>query len=276
MEARHLMFSLDAFLLSLAIVVCTAVLLWIVSIIIEDVSIVDSFWSLMILLAGIGFMIEATPSSFSELDSRQLIVSCLLTLWALRLSIHIAVRNHGKEEDERYQQIRRNNQPNFEFKSLYIVFLLQALLSVIVALPLLSVFHTSTPVNIIDYIAFALWCTGMLFEAVSDYQLSKFKRSPVNKSSILNTGLWRYSRHPNYFGEFCIWWSCYLFAAATGHYWSIISPLLMTVLLLKISGVGLMESTITERRPGYAQYIRTTNAFFPWLPSDQTKAGKSS
>jgi steroid 5-alpha reductase family enzyme len=265
------MFSPDAFVLSLVFVACAAVLLWFVSVIIEDVSIVDSFWSIMILLAGIGFIFDLIPASLTEMSSRQLLVSVLASIWAVRLSLHIAVRNYGKEEDTRYQTIRRNNQPYFQFKSLYIVFLLQAFLAVIVALPFLSVFHSAVSLNALDFVALALWCVGMLFEVLGDYQLKKFRKSPENKSSILNTGLWRYTRHPNYFGEFCIWWSFYLFAVAGGYYWSIISPLLMTVLLLKVSGVGLMESTIVERRPRYAHYIRTTSAFFPWPPSSSVE-----
>jgi steroid 5-alpha reductase family enzyme len=132
------------------------------------------------------------------------------------------------------------------------VFLLQAFLAVFVALPLMSIFSSNSEINILDYLALALWLTGMFFESVSDLQLLRFKSSHRNKDKVLNTGLWRYSRHPNYFGEFCVWWAFFLFAVASGHWWSIISPLLMTILLLKVSGVSLLESTISERRPAYA------------------------
>ena len=256
------MFDISIFFYTLAVLFCIAVALWIASRIKNDVGIVDSFWSLMILAAGLCFLF------FSEaaLTERHSIVILLLTAWALRLAFHITWRNWGQEEDSRYQDIRSNNQPNFEFKSLYIVFLLQAFLAVIVALPLMSIFSSDNAMNTLDYIAITLWLFGMFFETVADLQLYRFKASANNQGKVLDTGLWRYSRHPNYFGELCIWWAFFLFALASGYWWSIISPLLMTVLLLKVSGVSLLESTISTRRPEYVDYCRKTNAFFPWLP----------
>ena len=256
------MFDINTFLYTLVILFVIAFALWIVSWIKHDVGIVDSFWSLLILAAGLCFLFFTD----TIITDRHTVVMLLLTAWALRLSAHITWRNWGQEEDSRYQTIRENNQPNFEFKSVYIVFLLQAFLAAVVALPLMSVFSTEGEVHIIDYIALALWLTGMFFETVSDLQLAHFKASDKNRGKVLNTGLWRYSRHPNYFGEFCIWWAFFLFAVASGYWWSIVSPLLMTILLLKVSGVSLLESTISERRPQYASYCRTTSAFFPWFP----------
>lgn len=256
------MFNLESFLYSLAVLFSIAIVLWIISRIKNDVGIVDSFWSLMILAGGVSFF------SFSDttMTERHQIVLLLLAVWAIRLSLHITWRNWGQEEDSRYQAIRENNQPNFELKSLYIVFLLQAFLALVIALPLMSVFSSDAAINTIDYIALGLWSFGMFFEVVGDLQLSRFKAYSGNKGKVLDTGLWRYSRHPNYFGEFCIWWGFFLFAIASGHWWSILSPILLTLLLLKISGVSLLESTITERRPAYADYIKKTNAFFPWFP----------
>ena len=256
------MFEITIFSYTLAVLFLIAFVLWIASRIKNDVGIVDSFWSLMILAAGICFLFF-TDTSITE---RHGVVILLLTVWALRLAAHITWRNWGQEEDSRYQAIRKNNQPNFEFKSLYIVFLLQAFLAAIVALPLLSIFSSGTEIHSLDYFAFALWLTGMFFETVGDLQLARFKASNSNQNKVLNSGLWRYSRHPNYFGECCIWWAFFLFAVASGYWWSIVSPLLMTVLLLKVSGVSLLESTISERRPEYASYRRTTNAFIPWFP----------
>jgi steroid 5-alpha reductase family enzyme len=256
------MFDISIFAYTLAVLFVIALALWILSRIKNDVGIVDSFWSLMILAAGICFLFF-TDTSISD---RHGVVILLLTVWALRLAAHITRRNWGQEEDSRYQAIRKNNQPNFEFKSLYIVFLLQAFLAAIIALPLMSIFASGTEMHGLDYFALALWLTGMFFETVSDRQLANFKSSSSNNNKVLNTGLWRYSRHPNYFGEFCIWWSFFLFALASGYWWSIVSPLLMTLLLLKVSGVSMLESTISERRPEYARYRRTTNAFFPWFP----------
>lgn len=256
------MFDINTFAYTLVVLFCIGFALWIASRIKNDVGIVDSFWSLMILAAGICFLL-ITDTTITE---RHGVVLLLLTAWALRLAVHITWRNWGQEEDNRYQTIRENNQPNFEFKSLYIVFLLQALLALIVALSLMSIFSSETAINNLDYIALALWFTGMFFETVGDLQLARFKASDKNRGEVLNSGLWRYSRHPNYFGEFCIWWAFFLFALASGYWWSIVSPLLITILLLKVSGVSLLESTISERRPEYAGYCRTTNAFFPWFP----------
>lgn len=256
------MFELNVFLSSLAIVIGFSVVLWIVSRLKNDVGIVDSFWSLFILLAGLCFIYLFN----TELTNRNTLVLLLLIIWALRLSIHIAWRNWGQEEDHRYKTIRANNQPNFEFKSLYIVFILQAFLALIIALPLMTIFNTNNNINIIDYVALMLWTTGMFFETIGDYQLLRFKSDKNNNGKVLNTGLWKYTRHPNYFGEFCIWWGFFLFAVATGHWWSIISPILLSVLLLKVSGVSLLESSITDRRPKYSDYCQTTNAFIPWFP----------
>jgi steroid 5-alpha reductase family enzyme len=261
-ESTRNMFDINTFCYTLVVLFGIAIVLWIASRIKKDVGIVDSFWSLMILAAGICFLLL----SDTTITDRHSVVILLLTAWAIRLSFHITWRNWGQEEDSRYQTIRKNNQTNFELKSLYIVFLLQAFLAVIVALPLMSIFSSNSTINILDYLAFALWLTGMLFETVGDLQLTRFKTSKRNQGKVLNSGLWRYSRHPNYFGEFCIWWAFFLFAVASGYWWSIVSPLLMTTLLLKVSGVSLLESTISERRPEYARYCITTNAFLPWFP----------
>lgn len=256
------MFDLTIFIYSLAVLFSIAVGLWVVSRIKKNVGIVDSFWSLMILTAGLCFFFL----SDTIITRRHQIVLLLLTVWALRLSLHIAWRNHGQDEDSRYQTIRQNNQPNFEFKSLYIVFLLQAFLALIVALPMMSIFSSDSGLNNLDHIALALWFVGMFFEAIADLQLARFKSSVENQGKVMNRGLWRYSRHPNYFGEFCIWWAFFLFAVASGYGWSLLSPVLMSILLLKVSGVSMLESTISERRPAYAEYRKSTNAFFPWFP----------
>jgi steroid 5-alpha reductase family enzyme len=173
------------------------------------------------------------------------------------------MRNWGEPEDYRYQTIRNNNEPGFAFKSLYIVFGLQGVLAWLVALPLLPAIASSSPLVWIDLVAAALWTVGFIFEAVGDYQLARFKSRADSQGRALDTGLWRYTRHPNYFGEFCMWWGFYLFAFAAGGWWSIASPLLMSFLLLKVSGVAMLEQTISDRRPEYAAYIRRTNTFFP-------------
>lgn len=231
---------------------------WLVSVVKKDVSFVDSLWSLFFLIAALVFALDAQP-----LSMRGNLVLLLVAIWALRLSLHITVRNWGEPEDYRYQKIRANNEPGFAFKSLYIVFGLQGALAWLVALPLLPAISSGSPLGLLDAIAIALWLTGFVFEAVGDFQLKQFKARDDSRGRVLDTGLWQYTRHPNYFGEFCMWWSFYLFAVASGGWWSVASPLLMSFLLLKVSGVAMLENTITDRRPEYAAYKDRTNAFFP-------------
>jgi steroid 5-alpha reductase family enzyme len=253
------------YMIALYLILLIGVVAWQVSVVRKDVSTVDSLWSLFFLLAGVVFAVTSLP-----LSPRGLLVLVLLAAWSLRLSIFITVRNWGEPEDYRYQSIRANNEPGFAFKSLYIVFGLQGVLAWIIALPLYPAITADAALGPLDVAASALWLLGFVFEAGGDYQLSRFKRDPANKGRVLDTGLWRYTRHPNYFGDFCIWWSFYLFALSAGGWWSVASPLLMTFLLLKVSGVAMLESTISNRRPEYADYIGRTNAFFPGLPRKRT------
>jgi steroid 5-alpha reductase family enzyme len=190
----------------------------------------------------------------------------LISVWAIRLSAFLTIRNWGKEEDRRYQEIRANNEPHFGIKSLYIIFGLQGLLAWIISIPLLFALSADTDLGVIELIACVIWFVGLLFESIADYQLYRFKSDTENRGKVLDTGLWAYSRHPNYFGEFLIWWAYFLFAMSSGAWWTIFSPLLMTVLLLKVSGVSLMEKGITERRAEYRRYIASTNAFIPGKP----------
>lgn len=246
------------YITALLVILAGAVASWLVSVLRKDVSFVDSLWSLFFLAAAVVFVLDAEPLSL-----RGTLVFALVAIWALRLSLHITIRNWGEPEDYRYQAIRANNEPGFAFKSSYIVFGLQGILAWFVAMPLLPAIASDAPLNVIDSIAVAVWLTGFAFEAVGDYQLKQFKARDDSRGRVLDTGLWKYTRHPNYFGEFAMWWAFYLFAVAAGGWWSIASPLLLSFLLLKVSGVAMLENTITERRPKYAEYIRRTNAFFP-------------
>lgn len=255
------MFDWNHYLLALGTMCSIAVVTWIVSWWKKDVSIVDTVWAVMIWSGGAVYGWTA-----SGLSTRGWITLCLLTIWAARLSLYIAARNHGEPEDRRYQSIRANNEPHFAVKSLYIVFLLQALLAWVVSLPLLGAVHGTRALNLLDAVAILLIAAGIAFEAVADWQLSRFKRAPQSRGKVLETGLWRYSRHPNYFGECCVWWGFGLLAFATGAWWSFVSPILMTILLLRVSGVHLLERDIAERRPQYVQYVQSTSAFVPWPP----------
>jgi steroid 5-alpha reductase family enzyme len=255
------MFDLTAYLIALAALGGLAVIAWLYSVARRNVNIVDSLWSLKFLLAATVYA-ALTPS----LSERAVLMLTLVTLWALRLAEHITWRNRGEGEDQRYQTIRRNNEPNFVFKSLYIVFGLQAMLAWIISLPLLAAIHGNAALGPLDIAGIGLWVVGMVFETLGDTQLARFKADPKNKGKVMDRGLWRYTRHPNYFGEACLWWGYFLIALSAGGWWSVVSPLLMTLLLLKVSGVALLEKTITERRPAYREYIARTPAFFPGLP----------
>ncbi len=245
----------------LALLVGLALAAWAVSVVRRDVSLVDSLWSLMFLAAtgAYGWLVGIE-------SPRGWLVLALVAAWALRLSAHITLRNHGEGEDRRYQAIRANNEPGFWWKSAYIVFGLQALLAWFIAFPLLMAVAGDAPLGWLDAAGVALWCLGMGFEVVGDAQLARFGARPENAGKVLDTGLWRYTRHPNYFGEFTLWWGYFLLAVAAGGAWTVASPLLMSFLLLRVSGVTLLEKDIGERRPAYADYIRRTNAFFPGPP----------
>ena len=253
--------DLSVYMMSLGLILGVGIVAWVFSVAIRNVAFVDSLWSLFFLIAALTFAF-----SVDLLGARGMLVTILVAVWAIRLSGYITARNWGEPEDYRYQTIRANNEPGFAFKSLYIVFGLQGVLAWVIALPLLPAITQDSALGMLDLAAAALWLIGFVFEAGGDYQLSRFKRDPANKGRVLNTGLWRFTRHPNYFGDFCIWWAFYLFAFAAGGWWTVLSPLLMSLLLLKVSGVAMLEKTITERRPDYADYIRRTNAFFPGLP----------
>ena len=255
------MLDWTAFSWSGAALLLVAAVFWVISVLRNDVSIVDSLWSLMFLLVALVYSAAAGLTG-----PREVLVLSLVAVWALRLSVYITWRNHGQPEDYRYQEIRSNNEPGFRYKSLYIVFILQGVLAWIISLPLAAAISGQSAIGFLDYAAIALFMVGFVFEAMGDLQLSRFRRNPENAGKVLDQGLWRYTRHPNYFGNFTIWWGFYLFALSAGAWWTIVSPLLMTFLLLRVSGVALLEKDIGSRRPQYQQYIRQTNAFFPGLP----------
>ncbi len=258
------MFDLNVYLSGLAALAAFGFAGWLVSIYKHNVTVVDSMWGLFLLLAAAVYVNQAP-----ETASRGPMLLGMVGLWALRLSLYLSWRNRGWHEDRRYQIIRENNEPHFWLKSLYLIFGLQALLAWIVSLPLLGGALSITPREWLDYLGLLLWALGLAFESIADWQLSKFKSDPQRRGTVMDHGLWRYSRHPNYFGEFCVWWGFYLVALSAGAWWSLPGPLLMTLLLIKVSGVALLEKDIRERRPGYSEYIRRTSAFFPWPPKEE-------
>ena len=251
-------FEFQLWLSALPVLVVAATLTWLLSLPLRNVSIVDSLWSLLFFAAGIVYALGSDPRA-----PRLEFVLWLVAAWSLRLSLYITVRNLKHGEDHRYQAIRARNQPRFEWKSLYLVFWLQAVLAWLISLPLLGAFASNEPIGLLDYAGIALWLLGFAFEAGGDWQLSRFKRNPDNAGKVMDRGFWRFTRHPNYFGEFCVWWGFYLVALSAGAWWAIPGPLLISFLLLRVSGVTLLEKDIGNRRPQYADYVLKTNAFFP-------------
>ncbi len=265
------MLDLHAMLLALAAMVVLAVAAWPVSVVKTDVSIVDSLWSLLFVAGAVVYAVCAMPQPDG---ARAACVAVLLAIWALRLCGYVTWRNFGEPEDRRYQAIRARNQPGFAWKSVYLVFALQAVLAWIVVLPVLAALTGDVAFNALDVAGLALWLAGFAFESIGDQQLAKFKSDPASRGRVLEHGLWRYTRHPNYFGEATIWWGFFLFAAAAGAWWTVVAPLVMTIMLLKVSGVALLEKDIGERRPAYRDYILRTSAFIPWPPKRPVTAAK--
>jgi steroid 5-alpha reductase family enzyme len=252
---------LQLYLMAFGIVLASISLLWLLSLAMKDSSIVDIFW-------GTGFVIAAC-FYFALSDgtpARKWLVLALVTIWGLRLSLHLAKRNLGKGEDFRYQTWRNEAGHSWWWKSFFKVFLLQGLILWFISMPLLGAQFFPAELSWMDYLAALIWLIGFIFEAGGDWQLMQFRANPNNKGKVLDTGLWCYSRHPNYFGDAAQCWGFYLFAVAAGAWWTILSPILMTFLLLRISGVVMLEKSLKETKPEYADYVKRTSAFFPLPP----------
>lgn len=245
---------------NLIVITVAMTALWLVGTVRHEVSIVDPFW-------GAGFVIVAWVAAYmnSPAAFRVLILVGLTTTWGLRLSLFLLWRNWGHGEDRRYAAMRVQHGRRFWWVSLFTVYLLQAGLLWFVSLPIqcAAALNSTVPLGWLDAAGITIWGFGLFFETVGDWQLARFKMDPSNAGRVMDHGLWRYTRHPNYFGDFCVWWGLYLIAAAGGASFTIFSPLLMSLLLLKVSGVSLLERTIADRRPDYVAYMARTNAFFP-------------
>jgi steroid 5-alpha reductase family enzyme len=252
----------QAALLGFGAAFALALLTWIVSVVQRDVSLVDRVWSLLIAAPAAAYAWALPPGE----NARLTVMAIVLVLWAIRLAVYVTWRNWGHGEDRRYQTIRARNQPGFALKSLYLIFLLQSVLAWIVSLPFLAAAAGHAAWTVLDSIGAFIAFFGFAFEAIGDQQLASFKADPANRGKVMDRGVWRYTRHPNYFGECCVWWGFFVMALPAGGWWAVLSPLVMTGLLLKVSGVALLEKDIGERRPEYRDYIRRTNAFFPGPP----------
>ncbi len=248
--------------LAIALALTTGV--WLASVVKRDASIIDIFWGLGFVTLAWFYRSQAPLETF-----RQTLVPMLVTLWGLRLAIHILWRNRGQGEDYRYAAMRQKWGARFPLVSLLTIFWLQGVLFWLIGMPLLQVQASRQPMGWtwLDLLGLGLFVVGFFFEAVGDYQLARFKADPANKGKVMDRGLWRYTRHPNYFGDATLWWGFGCFALATlGSLWTLISPVLMTGLIIKVSGVALLEEGLQQTKPQYRDYIRRTSAFFPRPP----------
>lgn len=249
--------------LALSVALMTGV--WVLSLPLRRVSIIDAFW-------GPGFALLASAcwflSTADAWNGGQRLLWALTVVWGGRLGWHLSIRCFGEPtEDRRYAAMRDKRNPGFWWKSLGIVFWLQAVILWFVSLPLqFALAGSATALSpFLAGIAVLIWGTGFFFEAVGDRQLRRFRAQPENEGRVLDTGLWSLTRHPNYFGDFLVWWGFWLLSSGLGApWWTVVSPVVMSAFLMKFSGVGLLEKDITSRRPEYAEYLRTTSAFFPW------------
>ncbi len=251
-----------AALAGLLATLAAGVILWAVSLALRDASIADIWWGpSFVLLAGVYSLVGTTTL-------RAVVTAALLTIWATRLATHIGTRwvRHG--EDQRYRALREARGAAFWWKSLFVVFWLQGALAWVVAMPVLVVATAPGPSGLVatDVIGGLLFAAGLLTEATADWQLRRFRSDPGNTGRVLDRGLWRYSRHPNYFGDALVWWGLYLVACSVPNGWlSAVGPAVMTVLLRYVSGVSLAER-FTASRPAFAAYAARTSAFVPWPP----------
>jgi steroid 5-alpha reductase family enzyme len=252
-----------SFGLGLAAVLVLMTLAWLASLVRRDASIVDVFWGLAFVLAA---WIYAGGREAPTV--RGDVVAALVTLWGLRLSLHILWRSRGRGEDYRYREMRDRDPAGFPRRSLLTVFWLQAALAWAISAPLFQAQRPGPAApGPLDILGSGLFVVGFLFEAVGDWQLARFRGDPANAGRVMDRGLWRYTRHPNYFGDAVVWWGFSGIALATpGSWWTLYSPVLMTALLLRVSGVTLLEKKLRETRPAYRGYAERTNAFLPWRP----------
>ena len=244
--------------LALVAVLALATFVWLWSLKQHDISVADIFWPLYHIVAAVIFYtVSVQDSLFAN------VVLGLVIIWGLRLAMHIAVRQLGKGEDHRYTSVRNTKNDRFPYTSLYIIFLPQALMAWGVSLVLLPILNYSGEASWSQWVCLAIALSGLVFEIVADFQLTRF-RAEMPASAVLNSGLWQFSRHPNYFGEWLFWLGICLISMHHSVWWPLLAMALLTFLLTRFTGVKRMESDIEQRRPGYTDYVRRTSGFFPW------------
>lgn len=253
----------QVWLSGLGTVTAMMVATWVASVVRRDASLVDRVWGLAFVVAAWTYAIAADVWT-----SRTWLALVLVTVWGLRLSIYITWRNWGDGEDKRYQAMRRRNPARFALRSLVTIFVLQGVLAWVISVPLLAATAFDTPETLgwLDALAVVVFAVGFVFEAGGDLQLSRFLADPANRGKVMDRGLWRYTRHPNYFGDTVVWWSFLALALSTGAWWTVVGPVAMTLLIVKVSGVALTDRNMGKQgstREGYEEYVRRTNAFIP-------------
>jgi steroid 5-alpha reductase family enzyme len=253
---------------SLAVLALLFGALWLASLPLRDASLVDRVW-------GMAFVVLAVWYSWTRPDAPMpapgLALALLVSIWGMRLSIHLTRRNWGRGEDYRYAAMRARQGARFGLMSLGTVFLLQAVLVWVIGMPLFAGIRgepiPGAPGILLTAAGILVWLVGFLFETVGDWQLARHRADPTRQGQVLDTGLWRYTRHPNYFGDAAVWWGLWLLAAAAGGWWTAFGPMIMTFFLMKVSGVTLLEKQLVEKRPGYREYVARTSAFIPRPPN---------
>lgn len=231
---------------------------WVLSLLVRNSGIMDIFW-------GMGFILVALTGLVQndELSARVLIITALIIIWGLRLSLYIAIRSIGSPEDSRYQAWRQEAGAKWWWLSYFKVFLQQGIILLIISTPLQVAQNGASDLNIFDFMGIVIWTAGFLFEAVGDWQLTKFKSIPSNRGKVLMSGLWAYTRHPNYFGEALMWWGYFFIALGSGGWFTIFSPVIMTYLLVKVSGAALLDKLLLKTKPEYADYVKSVPSFIP-------------
>jgi len=254
---------LSIYLTGLVILLAFMSVLWIASVMLTNASIVDPFWGLSFVIV-VWFYFARTPDGDALRNS---LLTALVTLWGLRLTLYLLWRNWGHGEDFRYQAFRRKYGPDrYWWISFFQTFMLQGVLVWIISSSLLGAQVQGGGLNILDYLGISIWIIGITFEAGSDFQLARFKGDPDNQGKLLQTGFWRYTRHPNYFGDAACWWGFGLMSIAAGGYLAALGAVVMTVLIIRVSGVALLEKSLTRDKPGYDAFARRTSAFIPLPP----------
>lgn len=245
------------------IIILYVSIIWLLSVYLKDASIVDIFWGLGFVLVA-WFYDSQTPAGDPV---RKQLITILTTIWGLRLFFYLLWRNWGEPEDYRYQNFRQKYGPErYWWFSYFQVFLLQGLLIWLISAPLLGAQISGGQLNQLDYMAIVIWLIGIVFEAGSDWQLSRFKRDPSNVGKLLTSGFWKYTRHPNYFGDAAVWWGFGLMSLAAGSIAPVLGALLMTGLIIQVSGVAMLERSLSKKKPGYEKYAAQTSPFIPWFP----------